>query len=95
MSPTNTHPKCRGCQSYGRGDVLCVQCSRNGGRLDYYYNESADRADTGEAVDTGDDSILDMLRGIMGLGTTECPECGTPLVNGRCPSPAKHNGGVE
>ena len=24
-----------------------------------------------------------------------CPECGTPLINGKCPQPAKHNGGVE
>jgi hypothetical protein len=25
----------------------------------------------------------------------DCPECGSPLVNGRCPNPAKHNGGVK
>jgi hypothetical protein len=29
------------------------------------------------------------------LKAEDCPECGTPLSGGRCPSPAKHNGGVK
>jgi hypothetical protein len=40
--------------------------------------------------------VADVVREtVYRITENDCPDCGTPLNNGRCPNPAKHNGGVE